>query len=287
MDKLFRKGFGFLKSCTQLIRIIIVFCILMLIFQWIQDLIGTNWEWTNFIKPLLTVFISLGESISDNSLNVFGAVFEYKYFFALIIMLVLLFIFSKSENLIAILEDKYDDGHRLIKKIAEDKMNSSMEQTEHLTQKKIKEYKVYIETSIKKQFSHAEQGINLHEQNKIMNKFLMENTRVSPIVYREGFLYSFSRFERIDDVLKILFKLIKSKSPLNYCICVQVIENNETANSNLDKLIDLKFENKICMMSDTAYRYKHNDFHGYGTSSLGIFQKDGDTCEAHEFIEIL
>ena len=288
MDKLFRKFFEILRNLVQFVKILIVFCILMYLLFWIQNLIGITWSWTNFITPIMASFTSIGESLSDGSFNLCGALFEYKYFVALVIMLVLLFIVNKSENLISVLEDKFDDGHRLVKKMNEEHLNKTLETNEHTEQMKIKKYEVYIETSIKKKFAHVEQNVNLEEQNKIMNKFLMEKTGINPKRYKNGFLYSFNRFGNIDSTLKVLFKLIKSNSPLNYYICVQIV-NDDDSNSafiNLDKLIDLRFENKICMMSDTAYRYKHNDFHGYGTSSLGIFQKDGDTCEAHEFIEI-
>jgi hypothetical protein len=40
------------------------------------------------------------------------------------------------------------------------------------------------------------------------------------------------------------------------------------------------------MLSNTHYRYKFNNGHKYGTSQLGLFQKENDTIEVFEYIEI-
>ena len=50
------KFFGFLKSCIHFIKILIIFLISMMFLYWMADLKAVNWEWLNFIKPVLEVF---------------------------------------------------------------------------------------------------------------------------------------------------------------------------------------------------------------------------------------
>ena len=120
-----------------------------------------------------------------------------------------------------------------------------------------------------------------------MNKFLIEKTGVSPIPYEGGFLYAFDNFASVDSVLENFFKLIKSNAPLDYIICIQILGNDLVKEeAQLKKLISLRFMNKISACSDTAYRYKFNSSHRYETSQLGLFQKDNDTFEVHEFREM-
>ena len=127
----------------------------------------------------------------------------------------------------------------------------------------------------------------MNEQNRLLTKFLVGRTGVIPENYENGYLYSFDSFERVDQILEEFFKLIKSDTPLNYVVCVQIFgENVEEETKKLNKLIALQFINKIVTMADTVWRYKYNAYHRYGTSQLGIFQQDDDTFEAHEFYEI-
>lgn len=259
----------------------------MLLLYWIKNLAGLDWAWLNFISPILDFFLSIGEAISKDSWVLLGAVFEYKYMWALFILLVFYYIANLFTAITEYMEQMFDEGKKIVKRIEEKNFNKQLENELSDEQLAIKKYCIYVETSIKKKYAHLESNVDLEEQNKLMNKFLIEKLNVQPSLYKNGFLYNFSDFNSIDTVLDVFFKLLKSNAPLNYNICVQIFSNDKAIEmGNLDKLIDLKFENKISTLSDTVYRYKFNKFHKYGTSQLGIFQHGGTTVEAHEFIEI-
>lgn len=279
-----QKVFGFFKSSVHFFKIIAIFLILMLLIYWIEDLAKTNFDWLNFIKPVLSSLVSTGEHVSSGSWMLFEAKFEFKYGIALLILLGLYYFVNLIIAGIEKLEELFDDGRRVVKKIQEHSFNDSLAKKQTSEQTKIQTYQIYVSASIKKKFSHRELNINLEEQLNIMNKFLMEKTSVIPEKFENGFLYTFNCFDNVDSTLEIFFKLLKAQTPLNYIICVQISEKNSL--QNLKKLIGLNFENKISMLSSTSYRYKFNKAHRYGTSQLGLFQKENDTCEAWEFIEI-
>ncbi len=282
-----QKFFGFLKSTIDFIRIIIMFSVLMLLLQWIEHLTNSQWAWLNFIRPVLNFFLAIGELISKESVNVAGALFEYKYGIAVIIMFLLHFCANGLTSLIETAEDKCDDVRRIINKNAENSYNKKLYNEHAALQKKINKYCISVHTSLKKKFSHEELGYNIDEQNKIMNKFLMEKTGISPTFFEGGFLYQFDYFDEIDKILDYFFKLIKSDLPLNYSICVQIEDGNkENAYNQIKQLVSLKLENKIVMLSDTVFRYKYKSAHRYGTSQVGLFQKGDSTIEVHEFVEI-
>lgn len=279
-----QKVFGFLKSTVHFLKVVAIFLILMLLIYWIEDLAKADFHWLNFLKPVLKSLVSTGEHISSGSLMLFEAKFEFKYGIAVLILLGLYYLIHAIVFGLERLEELFDDGHRAIKKIQENKFNDSLAKKQTSEQTKIQTYQVYVSASIKKKFSHKELNIKLDEQLNIMNKFLMEKTSVVPEKFENGFLYTFNRFDNIDSTLEIFFKLLKAQTPLNYVICVQISEKD--ALQSLKKLINLNFENKISMLASTSYRYKFNTAHKYGTSQLGLFQKENDTCEAWEFIEI-
>ena len=121
-----------------------------------------------------------------------------------------------------------------------------------------------------------------------MNKFLMENLRTVPQKAENGFLYTFNNFNDIDNVLKFLFKIVKSNSKLDYIICLQTSSGNYDEDmEKIKRVKNLSISNHICMMAETSYRYKFNKSHMYGVSKLGTYQKDdSETYEVDEFIEI-
>ena len=288
MHKTILKIFGFLKHFVYFLKVVTMFYIILHLFYWIQNLISGNFGWLKPFTPVLKIFVSAGELVSDKSIDLLGAVFEHKYFIALVFYIGLYFIFNFIIMLIHNLEDKYDDVHRFVKKTQENTCNRNLRITQENIERSIFKYKVAVFTEIKKKFSHEELGIDLKEQNIIMNKFLVEKTGVVPVEFEGGFLYSFDNFFLVDGILDIFFKLIKSNSPLEFAICVQVQEGSEEVCLNeLRLLAELKHFNKISILSNTAYRYKFNNGHKYGTSQLGLFQKDNDTIEVHQYIEIL
>lgn len=287
MHKLILKTFGFMKHFVYFLKILTMFYLMLHLFYWIQNLISGQFGWLKPFLPVLKLFVSAGELVSDNGTELLGAVFEYKYFFALLFYIGLYFIFNFIIMVLHGMEDKYDDVHRFVKKSQENSCNKDLRVAQENIERSIFKFKVAVFTEIKKKYSHEELGIDLKEQNIIMNKFLIDKTGVVPVEFDGGFLYSFDNFFNVDSILDVFFKLIKSNSPLQFAICIQVLDNSEEiCLKELHLLAELKHFNKITMLSNTAYRYKFNNGHKYGTSQMGLFQKDNDTIEVHEYIEI-
>lgn len=287
MHKIILEMFEFFKNLLQLCKILVLFCILMLLMIWVQDLTNQPWGWTDFIKPFIDLFVIAGAAISTKSITLFDATFEYKYFWALVLFVLLYFVFKFLIVALESLKETYGEGRKIIKKIQEDAFNKSLEKQMTNEQEQIKKYQIFVSTSVKKKFSHKECNVNLDEQNKIMNKFLISKTAVNPTKYEDGFLYSFNDFNHIDDILEHFFKLIKSEAPLDYRICVQIISKNAAKEmEQLKELISLDFVNKITTLSDTVWRYKFNSSHRYSTSQLGVFQYGDGSFEVHEFEEM-
>ena len=114
---------------------------------------------------------------------------------------------------------------------------------------------------------------------------MIEKTGISPIKFEEGFLFDFNSFEKIDKILDIFNKLFESKAPIDFIICLQVLDGSKQKGlDQIKTLIDLKIINKITAFADTVYRYSFNKDQGYETSQLGLFQKGNGTFEVHQFI---
>lgn len=287
MHKFMLKLFGFLKSSAQFLKVITIFSSLCLILYWIENLAKFNWSWLNFISPLLDSFLNIGSTISNKSIMLFDAVFEYKYGIALIIFFALYYVAHIIQIGFIKLEELYDDGRRFVKKIQEKAYNKNLELQNTLEQKQIKNYQIYVAAYKKEKLSYLEKDTNLEDETKAMNKFLMQKTNINPAKYGEGYIYSFNDFSQIDSILPFFFKLIKSEAPLNYIICVQILPkelNNEF--ENMKKLIKLNLVNKITSLSDTIWRYKSNETQKYKTVQLGLYKKDNSTFEVHEFTEM-
>lgn len=169
------------------------------------------------------------------------------------------------------------------KKTEEAVLNKSLKEQIEAEEKKISKYVVTIHTEVKAKFSHKEINVDLKAQNEYMNKFIMEKLEIAPIPYEGGFMYSFTDFNKIDSVLKILFKVLHSTTPLDYSICIQAGEQTPENIRQLNKLISLKHFGKITMAADTSYRYRYNETHRYQTSQIGVFQYGDKTLEVHEF----
>lgn len=279
------KLFGFLKNIAHFLKILVVFSILMLILFWIQNLVHTNWEWMNFYKPFLSDIVEMGGLITSGSLDLWGSIFEYKYIVAVLILVGFYYFAHLSFISLELLQEGYNKGKEIVKKIEEQSLNSMLQNQTIAEQKAIQTYQIYVNAFVKKKFSHKELNINLEEQLKIMNDFITKRTGVKPDSFEGGFLYTFNPFDNIDSILEVFFKLLKGKAPLDYVICVNVIDSKNNK-EDLRKLIKLNIENKISMLANTAYRYKFNKVHYYGTSQSGLFQKENSTFEVHEFIEI-
>lgn len=287
MHKLILKTFDLLKNFVYFLKILAIFFLMLHLIYWIQDLTNAHYGWLQFFTPILSFFVSIGEAVSKGSIDLLGAKFTFSYMIALLIYVGLYFVGNFVIAILCGLENKYDDLNIYVKKTQETSYNNSLQRKQTEIETKLQRYMITVSTSLKDKFSHPELGYNLEEQNKIMNNYLIEKTGVRPTQFEGGFLYSFDDFSSVDKILKVFFKLIHSNSPLDYVICLQVVEKDDSScKAALKLLMELKHENKITMLADSRYRYKFNKSHLFGTSQLGLFQKYGDTAELYEFVEI-
>ncbi|MCQ2754424.1 MAG: hypothetical protein MJ231_05170 [bacterium] len=285
MNKFILKLFDNIKYLFEFGQIVMLFGILILLLYWIQNLISAHWAWMKFFTPVLVSLVDTGKSIWDGSINLFGAVFEYKYFVALIILFVCMYVFKILLQLNNCLRNFYIDKRLEYKKHEEKKFNNMLEQNNTNELKKMKKYYVYIVTSPKK-INYLADAINMDEQNKIMNKFLIQQFGFQPQKVEQGFLYEFSDFEKIDDTVGVLFRVIKSTAPIDYNICIDIANNRLEASINrLLYISSLQQQNKIVITSEGVWRYNGNVVKKYNTSQIGLFKKNNDTYELHEFLE--
>lgn len=286
MDKIATKIFALSRSGIHFLKMFIIFLIMMLILYWIQNLLGWFWNWTEFLNPFFNLLLDIGEKIAPGSMYLFEALFEYKYFVAIALLIIFYFFANFLIFITDQLEICYFNTALVIRKHEEKNLNKMLENETKEEQVKLKKYKIYVLTSIKKATAHREYNVNLEEQNRIMLKFLIEKTNCSPSKKDEGFLFEFNDFERIDTILDSFNKLIQSKAPLDYIICLQVFGEDASKELNqMEVLKNLKILNKIVSFADTAYRYSFNRDKGYTVSQLGLFQKEGTTFEVHEYIK--
>lgn len=285
MHNLMLNFFGFLRSCLKFLKVILLFLVVFLVMYWMQDLTQKTWEWYTPVAPFFKNLLNYGKDVSSESIMLFAAVFEFKYlvvmgFFGIIYLFVhLCFIGVNS------LEEVYHSGRKMYKNYQEKSLNLQFAVEQTFEQKKIKNYQIFVQTFVKSGFAHREYNINLEEQNKILIKHLFNKTGFSPNKYQDGFLFSFNSFDRIDEILDVFSKLNQSKAPLDFLICLQIIDSdNNASEEELNTLIGLKILNKITTLANTAYRYRYNENQRYKTVQVGLFQKGGNTFEVHEFI---
>ena len=119
MHKLILKYFDLVKNLLNFVKIFMFFSILMLMLYWVENIINSNWTWLSFIKPFLVFFVNIGEQISNDSINVFGAVFEYKYFIAAVLFLIINVLAELLIRFVDWTKDLYGDGRLLVKKMEE------------------------------------------------------------------------------------------------------------------------------------------------------------------------
>lgn len=280
MHKFILKTFEAIKNLCSFLKIVGILCIMMLLLFWIQNLIGAEWKWMGFISPFLTSLVEFANYICSFSFDLFGTKVELKYISALVILVGVCFLMNFFIMLAAMFEAAYKSTHFVCKKTQEFVMNKGLQNAVKKEEKQIKEYTVHIHTAIKEKYNNLENKINLEEQNQIMNKYLIEKLSVDPRPYNNGFTYHFSNIENIDSVLNVLFKILNSKAPIKYTICIQAGDNLK----QLDKLISLKEYGKIIIAADTLYRYQYNDIKLHETSQVGVFQYENRTLEVHEYI---
>ena len=284
MHKFITGTFKFLKNFVYFFRIVTVFCILMLLLYWIQNLIGANWAWIGFIKPFLDGLLKLANSIYSVTFDFLGATFEFKYVSAIVILLVANFALKLVEFGLCCLEGLYNSGRFLCKRAEEVTFNKSMKTKIEHAQKAITSYYVVINTYEKPKNPYDKSIVNMQEQNDIMNKFIYEQLGVTPKDFDGGFVYKFDNFEKIDSVLDVFFRVIKSKAPINYSVCVNIVSDNPVKDGEiLKKLNSLQYLGKIYMSAETALRYDYNRLRNYKLEQIGIYQYNKSTIDVYEF----
>ncbi len=285
MKNFILKMFDFLKNSVKFLEIVIIFFTMLIILYWIQHLIGTEWVWLSFFYPILDSIIFVVEYLTPDSLFNTENYVQYKYIASLLLLAVIYFSIRYILITVEMLENIYINVTSKVKKIREDKFNNDLIKNQKNEQNLIKKYVVYVSSSVNDKKSYG-QEVSLDEQNKIMNKFLIEKTSVLPEVFEDGFLYKFNDFDSIDNILDVFYKLLQSNAPLDYLIVVHAYKSDFNSEiENLKKLIALKLLNKMYLSSETSYRYGFNKNKKYETSQLGIFQKDDITIEVLNFVK--
>ncbi len=286
MHKAILNLFGFLKSCVQLVKVILVFCMLMLILYWIQNLTGDYWFWFSFMNRFFDLFLDAGKQIWSGSVMFWGAVFEFKFLVAMLIFGLLYLIAHIVYIAIGGLEALYGSGRKMVRKFEEDSFNNYLEKQTVYEQKKINRYQIYVELQLKPKYAHREYNIDMEEQKRILVEHLVKKTSCYPDQMGNGFVFTFDSFNHIDATLDIFSKIFQSTAPVDYVVCVQILNANSSSHAEqLQTLIDLRILNKITMLAETAYRYGFNDICKYNTVQVGLFQKGKGSFEVHEFVK--
>lgn len=278
--------FTFLKNFIYFIKVLAVFLMMTLVLYWIRNTAHFDWSWLDIIAPTLDTILAIGHRICPISFDVWGATFELKYVSAFFLLIAAALFTNLLTMGVCCIQSIYLGGRFLLRRNEEKIVNEGLKNDMIRRQKSMTKYYVVVNTYEKKLSAYQQQSnIDMKEQNDIMNKFIIEKTQIQPKNFEGGFLYEFNNFEKIDQVLDILFKVVNSKAPINYTVCIQIA----TGTPNIDKdllrtLIRLKYIGKIYMGSDTTYRYSYNSHKYYETSQIGVYQ-DGDrgTMEVHEF----
>ena len=112
MHKFILESFGFIKSSLHFLKILVAFSIVLLMLYWTQNLVGARWDWFMYVAPILDVFIEIGKTISDKSITLFDAVFEYKYFIAAILYVILYFIIDVAIKVLDSIQEAYGVGRQ-------------------------------------------------------------------------------------------------------------------------------------------------------------------------------
>lgn len=283
MHKFVKWIFETLINIEKFLRVVCIFLIMLLALYWVQNLIGASWWWMGFMAPILDFILDFVNSIYSFSFDFSGKTIEIKYFNAVLLMFIVICGLKAINFGIEKLYELYEDAHFLYKKTNEKVFNNNLNNSIKFEEKKLTDYKLYIQTKFTKKYANKPMDTNIEEYNNRMNKFITDNTNNSPITKWDGFVYSFNDFEKIDIVLELLFKILNSELPIDYIMCIQI--GNDT--TKLKQLVDLQEWNKITMSADTLCRYEYNDIKNYKTTSVGIFQKEYGTLEVHEFVEKL
>lgn len=280
------KCFDFFRSTMQFLKIVCVTIILMILLYWIQNLIGAEWGWFGFMRPPLDVLLDFSDKIYSGSLTFFGAVFEFKYAIAVIIMIIIAIIINAISNASHEVQRIYHNSRIIFKKAGENVFNGNLQRQVAKKEKKLQKYYVILKARLRKKYAIEEFNVDIENINNQINQFIITQLGVRPTDYQfsktEEFYiseYRFDSFDDIDQALDVLFKAKNAKAQVEYAICIQIEDNAP----KLNKLLSLDNFDKITIAADTAYRYTYVKSPRYKTSMVGVFQNGDDVLEVHEF----
>lgn len=280
--------FAFIKNILYSIKVMAVFLMMVLLLYWINNTAHFDWAWFKYIRPVLDNLLNLAHLICPFSFKLFEVDFELKYVSGLIILLIVAVFMNILTFGVNALQVFYLGTRALLRKNEEVALNKLLKSEMQYKQKKKNVYHVVINTYLKETSRYAQNvKVDLDEQNRILCEYLLEKFKKEPINFENGFMYTFEDFENVDSTLAILFKVVNSKAPINYTICLQISTGNLTEDKELlKKLIRLKLVGSIYSVSDTSLRYNYNYRKVYTTAQIGIFQEGTGTMEVHEFKNI-
>lgn len=279
MHELVLKIFSFLKNLVKFFEIVLVFYAMLFILYWAQDLIGTTWYWMSFSFGIFDSVLALSKLILSQVVSNLASVPMLKYIVALLFFIFVYYINKRVYDFVLCLEDIYKNVRQKVKKFEENQFNKNLVKEQKNEQEKIKKFVIYVKTSVNNRRALGLK-VDLDEQNKIMNKFLIEKTGVLPEVFECGYLFKFNDFSLVDEKIEVFFKLLESSAPLDYLIIVQAYQEDFTkALDDLKGMILVDIKNKITMDSETSYRYSFNEGRIFESSKLGIYQKQEKTIE--------
>ena len=270
-----------LKDLEKTLRIIVTFLIMTIGLYWFMNLLGKDWAWFSFMKPVLDPILNTAENMYSGSFDFWGKVFEVKYFVAVTFLLIVAFCLKGINIVIEFLQDIYENLHLKFKKSQEKILNLELKNDTETKERHITKFLLYVQTKSSSKYTSELKNNILEEQTVIMNKFLSDKTGIVPEKMWDGYVYKFNNIDKIDRVLDLLFKIKNTEAPIHYLMCIQAGESIQ----QLRKLAELQHWGKITIAADTLYRYNIMKDHEYETSSVGIFQNGDNTLEVHEIVK--
>lgn len=283
MHKIIMWFFNNLNNIGQTLSLICSFYIMTTVIYWLESIFKAQWNWLNFIKPSMDALLNFANNIFPFSFALGGNNLDGKFIVAMVLLMCLMVVLRFLLEGINNFRDSYENMHITHKKAIEKEFNRNLKNNVIVHEQQISEYMILIHTRLQKKFINSKDKFNVPDLNNSMNDILYKKTNIHFEDFEGGFLYRFSDFNKIDNILDILFKIKKSSSPLDYAICVQAGDNI----AQLKKLAHLQGFGKIIFCADTLLRYKCNKSHAFGTESVGIFHGNDSSIEVHEFREIL
>ena len=135
-----------LKDLEKTLRIIVVFIIMAIGLYWFMNLLGKDWVWFSFMKPILDPILNTAENMYSGSFDFWGKAFEVKYFVAVIFLLIVVFCLKGINIIFEFLQDLYEDIHLKFKKAQEKAMNLDLKEEVETKERQITKFLLYIQT---------------------------------------------------------------------------------------------------------------------------------------------